>query len=265
MKPSLLSTLALVALVKGHAIFQVSRLCVRVFCIVSNMVPSRKISVNGMEYSSLAGLRAPNQNNPVEDVNSQDIICGKVATSSQEVVTIAPGDRIGAWWQHVVGGAQFPGDPDNPIAKSHKGPITAWLAKVPSAATTSFTGLDWFKVAEDNLDTGSGQWAVDRMINNGGWSYFNLPQCTAPGEYLLRVELLALHSAHQQRGAQFYISCANIKVTGSGSYSPSSTVKLPGAYQPSDPAIFINIYGARGVPNNDLKPYSAPGPKPITC
>ncbi|KAF3800410.1 Endoglucanase-4 [Colletotrichum gloeosporioides] len=246
MKLSFLSAVAFAALAHGHCIFQ-------------------KVSVNGKEYGSLAGLRAPNQNNPTTDVNSQDMICGKVATSSQEVISVAPGDKIGAWWQHVIGGAQFPGDPDNPIAASHKGPITAWLAKVPSASSTGITGLNWFKVAEDNLDTSSGKWAVDKMISNNGWSYFNLPQCIAPGEYLLRVELLALHSAHTQNGAQFYISCANIKVTGSGSLSPSSTVKFPGAYQQSDPSIFINIYGTGGVPNNGGKAYTAPGPRPVTC
>ncbi|KAK2037139.1 family 61 glycosyl hydrolase [Colletotrichum somersetense] len=246
MKFTLLPAIAFASMAHAHAIFQ-------------------KVSVNGKEYGSLAGLRAPNQNNPTQDVTSQDIICGKVATSSQDVISVAPGDRIGSWWQHVVGGAQFPGDPDNPIASSHKGPITAWLAKVPSASGGGVTGLQWFKVAEDTLDTGSGQWAVDRMIGGGGWSYFDLPRCIAPGDYLLRVELLALHSAYSQKGAQFYISCANIRVTGSGTFSPSSTVSFPGAYQQSDPSILINIYGAGGAPNNGGKSYSAPGPRPIAC
>jgi hypothetical protein len=34
-------------------------------------------------------------------------------------------------------------------------------------------------------------------VSQNGWSYFTMPTCIAPGEYLLRVELLALHSAHQ--------------------------------------------------------------------
>lgn len=80
-----------------------------------------------------------------------------------------------------------------------------YLAKVDNAATANARGLRWFKIAEDGLDTSSGQWGVDRMINNGGWQYFNMPTCIAPGNYLMRVELLALHSAYNQGGAQFYV------------------------------------------------------------
>jgi len=81
-----------------------------------------------------------------------------------------------------------------------------YLAKVNNAATTGTSGLSWFKVAESGLE--SGVWAVDKMIQNGGWHYFTMPSCVAPGQYLMRVELLALHSASVQGGAQFYMECA---------------------------------------------------------
>lgn len=74
------------------------------------------------------------------------------------------------------------------------------------AVATGTTGLSWFKVAEDGLD--GTNWAVDTMIANDGWHYFTLPTCVAPGEYLLRVELLALHSAGRAGQAQFYVGCA---------------------------------------------------------
>lgn len=35
---------------------------------------------------------------------------------------------------------------------------------------------------------------------------FNLPTCIANGDYLLRIETLALHSAYSAGGAQFYTS-----------------------------------------------------------
>lgn len=88
----------------------------------------------------------------------------------------------------------------------YTGPISYWLAKVSNAATSGTTGLSWFKVAEDGL--WNGQWAVDRMISGNGWHYFELPTCVAPGDYLLRVELLALHSASIRGEAQFYVGCA---------------------------------------------------------
>jgi cellulase len=77
-----------------------------------------------------------------------------------------------------------------------KGPISYWLAKVDNAASAGTTGLQWFKVAHDGL--ANGKWAVDTMIANGGWHYFTMPTCIAPGDYLMRVELLALHSASSQ-------------------------------------------------------------------
>jgi cellulase len=191
--------------------------------------------------------------------------CGTPGSTSQTIIDVAPGDEIGAWWQHVIGGPQGPNDPDNPIAASHKGPVMAYLAKVDNAATEGLTGLEWFKTWEDTFDTGSLQWGVDNMIANNGWVKFNLPDCIAPGNYLLRVEILALHSAYSQGGAQFYQSCAQINVSGSGTFTPSETVTFPGAYEAGDPSITTNIYGTSGGPDNDGKPYTAPGPSPMSC
>lgn len=95
-----------------------------------------------------------------------------------------------------------------------------YLAKVNDAATASPSGLNWFKVAERGLN--NGKWAVDEMIANNGWHYFDMPSCVAPGQYLMRVELLALHSASSQGGAQFYMECAQIEGM---LYTPHSNTK----------------------------------------
>jgi lytic cellulose monooxygenase (C1-hydroxylating) len=220
---------------------------------------AQKVSVNGADQGSLVGLRAPSNNNPVYDVTSNDIICQQAGSTSSVIINATPGDRIGAWFQHVIGGPQFSGDPDNPIAKSHKGPVTAWLAKVDNAASAAKTGQKWFKIWEDTFDTSSKKWGVDNVISQNGWAYFALPTCLAPGDYLLRVEILALHSAKNSMGAQFYTSCAQLRVGGSGSFSPSSTVSFPGVYKQNDPSILINIYGSTGQPDNGGKAYQAPG------
>ncbi|KAH6630970.1 glycoside hydrolase [Chaetomium sp. MPI-SDFR-AT-0129] len=247
MKFSVLSSLLAAAVsVEGHAIFQ-------------------KVSVNGADQGSLTALRAPNNNNPVQDVTSSDMICGQSGSTSQTVLEVKAGDKIGAWYQHVIGGEQFPGDEDNPIAKSHKGPVMAYLAKVDNAASSDKSGLKWFKIWEDTFDTGSRTWGVDNLLANNGWVYFNLPSCVADGQYLLRVEVLALHSASKPGQAQFYQSCAQINLSGGGSTSPSQTVSFPGAYSADEPAILTSIYGSTGAPDNDGKPYTAPGPSPISC
>ncbi|KAI0595187.1 glycoside hydrolase family 61 protein [Biscogniauxia sp. FL1348] len=244
MKTSLVAVLAFTLSVNGHCIFQ-------------------EVSVNGQKQGSLVGLRAPSDNNPVYDVTSQDIICQRQGTTSNKVINVSPGDEIGAFFGHVIGGAQFANDPDNPIAKSHKGPVTAWLAKVDDAASASKTGLKWFKIWEDTFDTSTKQWGVDNMIANQGWVKFDMPQCIAPGDYLMRVEILALHSARLNMQAQFYMSCAQLKIGGSGTFSPTQTFSFPGAYQQSDPSILINIYGLTGQPDNGGKAYSAPGNAPV--
>ncbi|KAN0093827.1 lytic polysaccharide monooxygenase [Hyaloscypha variabilis] len=249
MKTTILLSLATFAAtaVNGHAIFQ-------------------RVRVNDVDQGQLVGVAAPAKNNPVQDVTGASIACntGLLSPVSSAVVTIPAGAKVGAWYQHVIGGPQYNPDPDNPIAHSHKGPLMVYLANVDDASTAAWTGVDWFKVAEEGLDTTTGLWAVDLMIAGNGWWNFTMPSCVAAGDYLMRVELIALHSAYGLNGAQFYMSCANIKVTGSGTTLGNATVKFPGAYTATDPGIKINIYNGT-IPNNDLKPYPIPGPVPMTC
>ncbi|MCJ1312016.1 hypothetical protein MMC25_005690 [Agyrium rufum] len=243
-----LSLITLVAGASAHSIFQ-------------------QLSVNGVSQGQLTGVRSPAVNNPVYDVTSEPIVCntGLVNPVSTTVIDIPAGAKVGAYWQHILGGPQGAGDADNPIATTHHGPISYYLAKVPNSATASGDSLSWFKVASDGLNTATGKWGVDNMVANAGWAYFTMPSCIAPGNYLLRVELIALHSAYASKGAQFYGACSNINIVGSGSFTPSTTVSFPGAYAQNDPAILINIYGPSGQPDNGGKPYTAPGPAPIVC
>ncbi|KAK0649100.1 glycosyl hydrolase family 61-domain-containing protein [Cercophora newfieldiana] len=240
-----LQILSLAAAASAHSIFQ-------------------KVSVNGVDQGQLKGVRAPGSNNPIENVNHPDFACNTgIQFKDNNIITVPAGARVGAWWGHEIGGAQFQGDPDHPIAASHKGPIMVYLAKVSNAASTGTTGLQWFKIAESGLNGRT--WAVDDMIANGGWHYFNMPTCIAPGHYLMRVELIALHSAGAVGGAQFYMECAQIQVTGSGSNTGSNTVSFPGAYSATHPGIQISIYDATGGNTNGGRPYQIPGPAVLTC
>jgi hypothetical protein len=54
-------------------------------------------------------------------------------------------------------------------------------------------------------------------------------------------------------GAQPYVRCVELTVTGSGSANPAG-VAIPGAWGYSDPAIVYNIY------NDYTTPYPFPGP-----
>lgn len=103
------------------------------------------------------------------------------------------------------------------------------------------------------------------MIQGGGWHYFDMPNCVAPGDYLLRVELLALHSAYDVGQAQFYMECAQIRITGGGNNAGGETVSFPGAYNAEHPGIKISIYDNTGNPTNGGRPYEIPGPAPLRC
>lgn len=133
----------------------------------------------------------------------------------------------------------------------------AYMARVDDATSTTTSGLECafasnhsifrilltedqgFKIYEVGLDTNN-TWAVDKLIANAGNVSMTIPSCIPSGQYLLRAELIALHSASTYPGAQFYMECAQIKVTGGGSASPD-TVAFPGAYEGTDPGITFNV------------------------
>lgn len=79
------------------------------------------------------------------------------------------------------------------------------------------------------------------LNDNCGHYTFKVPSDIAPGQYLLRAEVIALHVASSVGGAQFYMSCYQITIGGSGSAAPP-TVSIPGTYNANDPGILINIY-----------------------
>jgi hypothetical protein len=88
-----------------------------------------------------------------------------------------------------------------------------------------------------------------------------IPKCVEDGEYLLRVEHIALHSAGSVGGAQIYLSCAQIKVTGGtgGIQTAGKLVAFPGAYKATDPGLLFQLYWP--VPTS----YVVPGPAVVSC
>ena len=90
-------------------------------------------------------------------------------------------------------------------------------------APTSSNGAGdvWVKLAEAGFSGGT--WAVDTLKANGGKHDFTLPSVLADGAYLIRSEIIALHEAdvaftsNPARGAQFYMECIQINVSGGGS------------------------------------------------
>lgn len=86
-----------------------------------------------------------------------------------------------------------------------------------------------------------------------GW-LIKIPENLKPGNYVLRHELIALHSAQNKNGAQNYPQCFNLKVEGSGTELPEG-VSATELYKPDDAGILVSIYGSK------FKSYSIPGPE----
>jgi cellulase len=204
--------------------------------------------INDVTPGYQVGIRMPPSNSPVTDVTSNDMVCnvnGAKVPSGVDTVAAAEGDTIKVQWDQ----------------SGHPGPITHMLyGPVDDASQATGIGAGWFKI--DELDYVDSEWASAIMEKNNMTHEFKLPTGLASGEYLLRSEMLALHSAQTVGGAQFYIGCAQLKISGTGSKGAcGSTIELPGAYNEKDEDIYIpNFY-------NGYEPttYKAPGGPVAAC
>lgn len=124
------------------------------------------------------------------------------------------------------------------------------MTKVDSAAAADGS-TPWFKIKEIGPTFSGGQATWDMSTTYS----VNIPSCVPAGEYLVRIEQLAIHNPGST--PQFYISCAQVKVTGGGSKTFSG-VSIPGHVKATDPGYTANIY-------NNFDSYTVPGPAVSTC
>ncbi|KAH7304978.1 family 61 glycoside hydrolase [Stachybotrys elegans] len=122
------------------------------------------------------------------------------------------------------------------------GPILAYVAKCDGECTdVNPTSLRWVKIEEQGIDYDTQVWAQAQFVDQDSNWTVNIPESLAPGNYVLRHELIALHGAASANGAQNYPQCFNIKITGSGTANPTG---VPGTslYKATDPGILFNPY-----------------------
>ncbi|KAF2789300.1 lytic polysaccharide monooxygenase, partial [Melanomma pulvis-pyrius CBS 109.77] len=181
-----------------------------------------------------------NANSPITDITSLDMRCnaGGASGKKTQTYTIKAGDEIGFTVNNVFG---------------HPGPQQVYISKAPAAVSDYDGSGSWTKIysltTKAITDQGL-QWAGDGMTS----FRFTIPSSVPAGEYLVRAEGLALHGAGEKGGAQWYMGCAQIKITGSGTGVLSPSVKIPGLYKADEPGILINIYYP--TPTS----YKVPGP-----
>ncbi|KAH6897673.1 glycoside hydrolase [Coprinopsis sp. MPI-PUGE-AT-0042] len=186
--------------------------------------------------TSSNAVRQPPNNSPVEDVNSGSMACGNGPRAASETISVSAGSTVGFKLDNTL---------------YHPGPAAIYLGQVPggqTAASWNGSGANWFKIAEWGAQFNPFKFIPD----NQSQLTTQIPSGTPAGEYLLRIEHIGLHVA----GApQYYISCAQIRVTGGGGGSPTK-VSIPGYVSRTDPGLTVNIH----YPTPTA--YTVPGPRP---
>ena len=94
----------------------------------------------------------------------------------------------------------------------HPGVVNIYMAQVPSgsdAAAWAGDGAVWFKVHEVPPITDGGS-TISFPAQNVPSVSFTLPTALPSGNYLIRMEAIALHSASTFGGAQFYVCLSSI-------------------------------------------------------
>lgn len=179
---------------------------------------------------------------PILDITSPDLACRLGGQPSGNYGSIAAGGEASFYWTS----ADKTINPDG-WSQGHRGPIMTYIAPCGDDCTTVDTAsLKWTKIAEEGLVSGTanvnGVWATDKLRENGGVVSATIPSSVAPGKYVLRNEIIALHRAHISE-PEFYAQCGNIEVTGSGSDDLSASgVETGSLYSREDNVFGFDVY-----------------------
>ncbi|KAJ7774058.1 glycosyl hydrolase family 61-domain-containing protein [Mycena metata] len=167
--------------------------------------------------------------NPMLDVTTTDVRCYTSAESgTASTISVAAGSTVG----FTVSG--------NPSNLYHPGVLNVYMAKAPSGtdvASWDGSGTVWFKIYQ--IPAIADGVTITFPATGLAEIQFTIPSALPSGQYLIRTEHIALHSASSYGGAQFYIACAqhlNCSIIG-GTGTPGPLVAFPGAY-----TVRINIY-----------------------
>ncbi|KAI1099898.1 glycoside hydrolase family 61 protein [Jackrogersella minutella] len=200
---------------------------------------------NGMSVPPLAAWYAENLDSGFVSPSAYqtpDINCHKNSAPGSLTTTVKAGSKVTFQWGTAAGGA-WP----HPY-----GPIIDYMAACDGdCGQADKTKLRWVKTQASGIE--GGQWASAKLIaENNTWTT-TIPASIAPGNYVLRHEIIALHGGATIDGAQNYPQCFNIAVEGSGTAKPEGTLGTA-LYKDTDPGIHFSPYGT-------ITEYPMPGPE----
>ncbi|KAJ3039043.1 hypothetical protein HDV00_012670 [Rhizophlyctis rosea] len=163
-------------------------------------------NING-QSNCLRPLVLYNENFPVtgNDISSSKITCGANPASANPAssrCTYAAGSTINAQYSES--------------SAWHIGPCYVYISQ---------DGRNWAKIYEDSKKI-NGEWCDSRFRANDRTLSFRIPSELPSGNWIVRIEHIALHQANTVGGAQIYVRCADITVTGGGSTAPSPLTQV---------------------------------------
>ncbi|KAH8890334.1 cellulose-growth-specific protein [Thozetella sp. PMI_491] len=206
-------------------------------------------TINGQFYQVRAEAplrisRKITSNGPVQNITSIDLQCGGISAKgvngSQPAPLHAPaaaGSTVNLKWTLWQ--------------VTHMGPVLTYMARCPDTGCQDWlpgTQPVFFKIQQD------GRHSTDQVYPNDKWATtplmhdlstgvnYTIPSCLQPGYYLVRHEIISLHTAQTLGGAELYPSCHQLNVSGPGNVLPTKLVSFPGAYRADDPGILFDVW-----------------------
>ncbi|KAG4272800.1 hypothetical protein FPRO04_10315 [Fusarium proliferatum] len=168
-------------------------------------------------------------------LTSPDIICHLNATNGKLRADVSAGTTITIRW------SDWP--------QAHWGPVIDYMARCPNddCTTVDKTKLKFFKIDElGQLTRGTvpgqpGYWANNKLRDDDFSWNITIPAKLAPGSYVLRHEIIALHAGGAEGSTQMYPQCINLVVKGDGSAQPEGVLATD-LYSAKDPGLLHNVF-----------------------
>jgi len=182
-------------------------------------------------YKGPSPIRLIDDIGPVKGASNPDLNCGLGAALAEMVVPANPGSTVSILWSGGDGTSNWP---------HNTGPLMTYMASCGDTPCNQFNGSDaqWFKIDQLGKKPDGSTWYQADISTSRDAYDVTIPQSIAPGGYLIRHEIIALHLAVSLGGAEFYPMCIQVQIGGNGNGVPQSTVSFPGAYNDNDPGIF---------------------------
>jgi len=210
---------------------------------------------------------------------------GSATVGAPKTLNVAAGSSFTMFWQGATSELVGQGGLTSYFPWVHAmGPVLNYITPCTNGDCTKFdatnagwtlldkSGIDFSQTISSSLKTamtnkpepyhpssGSGLWAMAKLVQQGSTWDINIPPQLAPGQYILRHEIIAIHNplgSNPTSGPQHYISCTQLTVTGSGTAKLPAGVKSSNLYEPQ------GAFAKFDVNSDDPHNFPMPGPAP---